>query len=95
MREIRLSPLAEADLEGIWLYTARTWSPAQAEKYHADMVLAFSALAAGSLKGRSVDIRQGYFKYPVGSHLIFYKQHPDGVDVIRILHQRMDIGRHL
>ena len=30
----RLSPLAEADLEGIWLYTFRQWSLEQADDYH-------------------------------------------------------------
>jgi len=47
-----LTPLAEADLEGIYLYTLRTWSREQAVRYHGDLVAAFEGLAAGTRKGR-------------------------------------------
>ena len=33
MAELRLSPAAERDLEGIWRYTAERWGVAQAEHY--------------------------------------------------------------
>jgi toxin ParE1/3/4 len=91
----RLSPLAERDLEEIWSYTVETWSWEQAERYHAEILTALARLAAGRVGGRPVDIRQGYLKYPVGSHFVFYKSGEDVVDVIRVLHQRMDVSRHL
>lgn len=34
----RLTPRAESDLEEIWLYTFKTWSPEQADRYHNDIV---------------------------------------------------------
>lgn len=40
-RPYRLSPLAQADLEDIWLYTLKTSSLEQADSYHADIVAAF------------------------------------------------------
>jgi toxin ParE1/3/4 len=91
----RLSPLAEADLEDIWLYTVETWSIEQAERYHAQMVAAFEGPANGRKKGRSTDIREGYFKYAIGSHFVFYRHADAGIDIIRILHQRMDVTLHL
>jgi toxin ParE1/3/4 len=91
----RLSPLAEADLEDIWLYTFKTWSLEQADSYQADIVAAFDGLARGQKKGRPVDIREGYFKYPVGLHLVFYQINDLHIDIIRVLHQRMDARRHL
>jgi toxin ParE1/3/4 len=91
----RLSPLAEADLEDIWLYTFKRWSLEQADSYQVSIVAAFEGLAIGAKQGRRVDIREGYFKYSVGSHLVFYRQLDAGIDVIRILHQRMDADRHL
>lgn len=90
-----LSPLAAADLEEIWLYTCRTWSLEQADSYHGSLVAAFEGLAAGHKKGRSVDIREGYFRYAVGAHLIFYRMTGTRIDVIRVLHQRMDASRRL
>jgi toxin ParE1/3/4 len=41
------------------------------------------------------DIRAGYFKIPCGSHVLFYRLSPDGIDVVRILHERMDFERHI
>ena len=94
-RSYRLSPLAVADLEAIWLYTLETWSLEQAEIYHAAIVAAFDGLAQGKNIGRISDVREGYFKYAVGLHLIYFKQRDLNIDVIRILHQRMDVSRHL
>ncbi len=67
----RLTPLAESDLEEIWLYTFRRWSIEQADRYHALVVAAFDEIAAGQRVGRPLNIRDGYFKYPVGAHIIF------------------------
>ncbi|SBW04135.1 hypothetical protein KL86DPRO_20264 [uncultured delta proteobacterium] len=36
----RLSPLAEADLEEIWLYTFRQWSLEQADDYSGNIITA-------------------------------------------------------
>ncbi len=33
MLHIRLSPLAQADLDGIWTYTVAQWDEAQAQSY--------------------------------------------------------------
>ena len=94
-RIYRLSPLAETDLEQIWLYTFKTWSLEQADSYYSGFVAAFEGLAAGRKTGRPVDIREGYLKYAVGSHLVFYRITDSSVDVIRVLHQKMDATRHL
>ena len=54
-----------------------------------------AALAADPRLGRSCDqIRAGYFKYSAGSHVIFDRLADVGIDVVRILHQSMDIDRH-
>ncbi|MGO4335377.1 type II toxin-antitoxin system RelE/ParE family toxin [Labrys sp. KB_33_2] len=55
---------------------------------------AFEGLAAGAKTGRPVEIREGYLKYNVGSHIVFYRRMEQIIDIIRILHQRMDIGPH-
>lgn len=94
-RSFRLTPRAEADLEDIWLYTVNAWSIQQADRYIGDIVGAIENLAAGKATDRPVEIRAGYFKYPIGAHLLFYKTTETGLLIVRILHQRMDVGRHL
>ncbi|WP_349957961.1 type II toxin-antitoxin system RelE/ParE family toxin [Rhizobium sp. ZPR3] len=94
-RRIGLSPLAEADLEDIWRYTVESWSLRQAEIYHAEIFEALEGLASGLKIGRPADIRHGYFKYAVGSHMVYYLLRDAEIAIIRILHRRMDVGRHL
>lgn len=94
-RQYRLSPLAEADLENIWNYTFETWSWEQAERYHGELISTLEGLAAGRKLGRPVNIRQGYFKYSVGAHCVFYRFSGNAIDIIRILHQKMDVSQHI
>ncbi|WP_274630844.1 type II toxin-antitoxin system RelE/ParE family toxin [Arvimicrobium flavum] len=91
----RLSPRAIGDLEEIWLYTMKNWSPEQADTYHEAIMTAVRELAAGTRTGRAVDVREGYFKQAVGSHFIYYRKTVSGLGIVRILHQRMDVNRHL
>ena len=92
---LTFSPAAAADIGAIWDYTAETWGMDQADRYVDDIRSACLALADGERAGRRVDVRDGYLKYPVGRHLIFYRQDGTGIVVIRVLHQSMDVERHL
>lgn len=94
-RQYRLSPRAQADLEEIWLYTFKQWSLEQADRYHRDLIATIEALASGTKAGGPVDVRAGYFKYLVGRHVVFFRQSDMTLDVIRVLHQQMDVDRHL
>jgi len=91
----RLTPRAELDLEDIWLYTFQNWSLEQADRYQNEIMEAIAALANGTKTGRQVDIRAGYLKYMASSHYVFYRRSDLSLDVIRILHQRMDASAHL
>lgn len=95
MSRVTFSPAAIADIDGIWDYTAEMWGVDQAEHYTDDIRDTCNALAAGGKKGRSVDVRDGYLKYAVGKHVVFFVMAGDGIAVIRVLHQQMDAGLHL
>lgn len=92
-----LSPAAQADLSEIWDYTARNWNTEQADRYILAIRDACAALADGSRAGRAIDdIRAGYRKLAVQSHFLFYRVTDVAlIDVVRILHQRMDVAAHL
>lgn len=93
-----LSPAARADLEQIWDYTHDRWGADQAEEYLRELQHAIERAATNPRIGRPCDeIRPGYRKLAAGSHTLFYRLTPahDVVDVVRVLHQRMDVDRHL
>lgn len=96
MNRYVVSPRAQADIVEIWDYTAERWGIDQAELYLRRIQTSIEAAAAEPKLGTSCDhIRTGYRKYPAGSHVLFYRTLDDGIDVVRILHARMDAGRHL
>ncbi|QNE34506.1 type II toxin-antitoxin system RelE/ParE family toxin [Leifsonia shinshuensis] len=96
MTRFRFTPAARRDLSSIWDFTQETSDVRQAETYVTEIRAAIERIAADPERGRACDdIRTGYRRYAIGSHLLFYVANGDGVDVIRILHQRMDPTRHL
>lgn len=96
MSRYALSPRAQADLEEIWDYTAEHWGVRQAETYIRQIQAAIETVAAEPKLARSADaIRAGYWRYPTGSHVIFFRLATGGIDVVRILHSRMDFDRRL
>ena len=90
-----LSPMAEEDLEHIWTYTAREWSVEQAETYTNDIINLFKDIAVGRRVGRPVLVRAGYLKALVGRYAIYFQTRGKVIAIIRILHQSMDVERHL
>ncbi|MFV1527831.1 MULTISPECIES: type II toxin-antitoxin system RelE/ParE family toxin [unclassified Phaeobacter] len=95
MTRILYSPLAEADLEDIWLFTAQRWSTEQAVAYTTDLINAVNQLARGDRTGRPVSIAEGMQKCLSGSHVIFFRRTEGSLVVVRVLHQSMDVERHL
>jgi len=91
-----LSRHARADLDGIWRYTVRQWDRGQAVRYTRAIQAAIDVIAAEPQRGRPCDeIAPGYRRYRTGSHLLFYRVAGNEVRVIRILHESMDLERHL
>lgn len=67
----------------------------QADGYCSDIMDAIELLAAGERQGRNVDVRDGYLKYSVGKHHVYFRKSDNGIEVTRILHQSMDVSLHL
>ncbi len=94
----KLSLLASQDLENIWLYTFETWSIEQADRYFNLIMDEIEYVAQKPESGFDFSsLRKGYYRTKIKSHLIFYKidKKNDIVEIIRILHQRMDIENRL
>ena len=91
MRRYVLSPRAQADIEEeIWTFTVDRWGFRQAEDYIDRLRIGIETLASDPSRGRRCDdIRTGYFKYPIASHVLFYRTMNAEIDVVRILHRRL------
>lgn len=93
-----ISVEASKDLENIWLYTFENWSQEQADRYFNLIMDEIENISNDPSSGIDYsDIREGYFRSRVNSHYIFYKVNlkKKVVEIIRILHQQMDIESRL
>jgi toxin ParE1/3/4 len=90
-----LTPRAQADLDEIWDYTADRWGLEQAEAYTRQLWKHIQTVAENPSLGRECgEVRAGYRQYSSGSHVLFYLLTDNGVNIVRILHERMDYQRH-
>ena len=95
MNRVDYAATALADLDELWDYTALQWGVDQAERYLRDIRGACDGLATGSRIVRTYPEKDGYFRYPVARHVVFYFEVDGGIRVMRVLHQRMDVGEWL
>jgi toxin ParE1/3/4 len=91
-----ISKKAVSDLEEIWLYTVEKWTVEQADRYYNLIFDEINYICKNINAGKSMEhVRKGYRASKVKSHFIFYRILNDTIEVIRILHERMDIENRL
>lgn len=91
-----LSRQADSDIVAIAEESLLRWGAGAAETYLLGLHDTFRMLSAFPEIGRDAShIRPGYRKIETASHSVFYRNTPDGVLIVRVLHQRMDFERHL
>lgn len=97
MGKLKFSRKAVSDLEDSWEYTVNTWSETQAEKYYRFFMDACKEIAVNPKSGRSYgQISPRLFGVNPGRHIIFYLVDEQGnTEVIRILHQQMDLKQRM
>jgi len=91
---LKISHLAERDLEEIWLYTREVWSVEQADRYTQWILDAMERLRIHPTRGQDYGtIRPGYWRAKVKSHVLFYRIEyaSDQMEIIRVLHEKRDI----
>ena len=93
-----ISRLAVQDIENIWLYTFENWSGEQADRYFQLIMNEIEYISNNPDSGSDFSsVRKGYFRSRIKSHFIFYRMNMknDLIEIIRILHQRMDVENRL
>lgn len=98
MAKLRFTNKAVEDLTSIWNYTLKTWSESQADEYYGMLVMFCRKTLSTTLfpSRRYDEIATDLYGIKAGHHIIFYKRFINGdVLIVRILHERMDIKRHI
>ena len=85
------------DINKIWIYTEENWSEEQADRYYNLIFDEIEYIVANFEMARDFEnIRKNYKFSKVKSHFIFFKKiKVNEIEVIRILHERMDIENQL
>ena len=102
---VRLGAAAEVDFANILKWTAENFGARQSRVYRDTLVKAIGELAGGpdaaDSKARD-DIMAGLRTLHIarrghrGSHFLMYRAAPNStIEIVRILHHRMDLRRHV
>ena len=96
MPRFTLTNKAKDDLLNIGRFTQSRWGRDQRLKYLKMLDTCVQQLADDPLIGKDCqEIRPGYRRHLAGRHLIFYRQLPSGIEIIRILHESMDVASRI
>lgn len=91
MKFLRIAERAKQDLIFIKEYSRKAWGAAQADIYIEDIKSGFALLLEYPEAGRTCDqIRTGCRSLLKARHVIYYEINGDYIDIIGVLHERMD-----
>jgi toxin ParE1/3/4 len=97
MAKYTLTQKAVEDLSKIWDYTFEVRSENQADSYYELLIETCREIAKNPSIGKAYkDIANEILGVSVGKHIIFYRgSATKEVEIIRILHERMDLKNRL
>lgn len=94
--QLTLSPKARQDFIDILRFTGETWGEKQLLIYRDRINEALHAISCNPKLGHPRnDLPPTHHAYLVGSHIIIYRLRENRIAVVRILHQRMSLSRHV
>jgi toxin ParE1/3/4 len=93
---LTLSPAAQQDIVDILRYTGERWGLEQLAVYRDKLNDTLLLIERNPRIGHAgASLPDTHLVYSVGSHVVVYRIRRDAIEVIRILHRRMSILRHL
>jgi toxin ParE1/3/4 len=94
-RTYLLAPEARHDLADILVYSERLWGHRQRGIYRAALRRGFETVRDNPGIGIARDeIEPGMRAHAVEHHVLYDRLNDEVVEIARILHERMDAGRH-
>lgn len=94
----KISHEANQDIQSIWIYTYENWSKEQADRYFNLLMEEIEYVTKNPESEKDYShVRRGYLRTRIKSHFIFYRinRKDEEIEIIRILHQRMDLKSRL
>ena len=93
----RITPAALKDLRGISNYTFKTWGKEQEVAYIRGLFTFFERIARNDTQNRDLSaLVPECFSCKISHHLVVFRWLDDGrPEIIRILHEKMDIPQRL
>ena len=103
MKEVVFAPAALASFDDILDYTVSKFGESQADAYTNQLIVRIEALASGegprarscSLLMQTITDAGGLTYYREGGHFIILRESAERLEVVEILHGRMNLDRHL
>ena len=93
---LKFSPKARQDFIDILRYTGETWGQIQLLVYRDKIDDALKEIGRNPGTGQSrSDLLSTHLACLVGSHIIVYRINANNIGIVRILHQRMSLPRHV
>lgn len=96
MPVIKFTNAARRDLKSIFTYSTRKWGQQQAKRYADQLFVHVEKIASDAVFSKNIpstprDLRQS----SVGRHLIIFEETDGQILIVRVLHEAMDITRHI
>jgi toxin ParE1/3/4 len=93
---IKRTKLADTDLIDLFVYGAQQFGLSKAEAYFLDIENVLQFLAKNPFVGNERDeFKPPVHIHPHKKHLIIYTIETDFIQIVRVLHHRMDVKSHL
>jgi toxin ParE1/3/4 len=94
MSRIRVTRRARADLDEIWSYIATNGSAESANRFIDSLIDRLLLIVASPEMGRMrEELQPGMRSFVIDPYVVYYRQIPSGVVILRVLHGARDIER--
>lgn len=96
MRTVQFTNASRNDLKSIFTYSIRKWGLAQAKRYSDQLKEHVQKMAPSAAFSKPVNnSERNLMQSAIGRHLIIFEQTDEQILIVRVLHEAMDIPRHL
>lgn len=96
MKTVQFTNAARNDLKSIFTYSIRKWGLAQARRYSDQLNAHVQKIAHSAAFIKPVNnSERSLMQSATGRHLIIFEQSDEQILIVRVLHEAMDIPRHI